>query len=368
MSGSARGILRHPSRGEPRPGSGLRPADPLRHEGRRGGFVLAFVVFMLFAITVASATGYLVVTSEFRLARYSGEGAEALTVARAGLERFVAEQLGAVDDSASYALGDGVAVVTSRKLFARDSVTDLYYIRSDATVADIAAPGAPARRVVGGYAVHRRRPLAHHAAVMIAANTIAVGNGGQARGIDANSSGDCPGGGASPITGAIATANVTEGSSSDVEGSPEFEIWTGGWSAMLDSIGLRWDILTDPEFPFEFENSYPNFASIPADSFPVIRYTGWMGTGMNGRGVLIVDGVFDPWASFTWDGIVIARHVDDVIQGRISGMLIAGLNGPNMYSTVDFRTDTDYHSCFVYAANESLSYLELLPNTIFEVN
>jgi hypothetical protein len=93
-----------------------------------------------------------------------------------------------------------------------------------------------------------------------------------------------------------------------------------------------------------------------------------VGAGWSGRGVLIVDGVFDPYSSFNWDGIVIARHVDDVIQGDIDGMLIAGIDEPNMYSTVDMRTDVNYHSCFVYAANESLSYLELLPNTIFEAN
>ena len=45
---------------------------------------------------------------------------------------------------------------------------------------------------------------------------------------------------------------------------------------MLDSIGLRWDVLTDLDFPVEFENTLPNFASIPLDSFPIIRYTGWI--------------------------------------------------------------------------------------------
>ena len=49
-------------------------------------------------------------------------------------------------------------------------------------------------------------------------------------------------------------------------------------------------------------------------------------------------------------------------------MLIGGLEGPNMYATIDFRTDLHYRSCDVYAANETLSYLELLPNTIFETN
>jgi len=333
-----------------------------------GGFVLAFVVFMLFAISVAGATGYMVVASEWELARHSGDGAEALTVARAGLERFVAEQIGVVDDTVSYALGGGVAVVTSRMMFAQDSVTDIYYIRSEATVDDILSPNTPARRVVGGYATHRRRPLAHHAAVMMGADVLEVPFFGEAHGLDYDNSATCPGGGASPITGAIAGTAVTELLPTSVMGSPESEIWPGGWAEIQDSIGLRWDVLSDPDFPVDFENTLPNFASLPADSFPLIRFTGWTFAWWSGRGVLIVDGVFDPLSTFSWDGIIIARDVDDIIQGDIDGMLIAGMDGPNLYSTVQLWTVVNYHSCFVYAANETLSYLELMPNTIHETN
>lgn len=331
-----------------------------------GGFVLAFVVFMLFAISIAGLTGYMVVASEFEMAKGNGDGLEALTVARAGLERFVAEQLGTVPDTVSYALGGGVAVVTARMLYAQDSITDVYYVKSEATVADRFSPNTPARRVVGGYATHRRRPLPHIGAVMIGANRIDVESGGEAHGQDYDTAVDCPGGGASTITGAIARLTVTEENSDDVEGSPQWQTWAGGSSAILDSIRVRWDVLSDPQFPVEFENTMPNFGTLPADSFPVIRYTGWMGTSANGRGVLIVNGVFDPYSSFSWDGIIIARHVDDIIQGDIDGLLIAGVAGPNVYSTVELRTDVNYHSCFVYAANESLSYMELMPNTIHE--
>lgn len=344
------------------------PAHPRVCVDAEGGFVLAFVVFMLFAISVAGITGYLVVNSEFELSKYSSQGAEALAVSRAGLERFVAEQIGTVPDTTTFALGNGVATVTTRRLFARDSLTDIYYVRSEGTVDDIFTPGSPARRVVGGYAVHHRRPLAHHAVVMIAANNVDVDNGGEVHGWDHNAAADCPGGNADDITGLIARISVSEGDPTDIEGTPDTEIWSGGWTEMTDSVGLRWDILSDSDFPVDHVNSLPNFASIPADSFPVIRYTGWVSASFTGRGVLIVDGVFDPGPSFSWDGIVLARDVDDVIQGYIDGILVAGFDGPNMYDNVDFRTDVNYHSCDVYRANESLSYLELLPNTVFEVN
>lgn len=334
----------------------------------RDGFVLALVVFMLFAISIAAATGYTVVSSEFGLSRHSSDGAEALTVARAGLERYVAESLGTLADTASYALGGGVAVVTPRKLFERDSLTHVYYIRAEGTVDDLLTPNTPARRVVGAYATYHRRPLPHSATVIIGTDDLETDQGGEARGFDHKSAGDCPGGGASTITGAIARVSVDEEDSGDIQGSPETRIWSGGWAEIRDSIKLRWDVLSDPDFPVEFENTLPNFASIPADSFPVVRYTGWVYAGFQGRGVLIVDGVFDPTSAFRWDGIVLAKHSDDIIQGDIDGILIAGLDEPNMYDEVELWTDVNYHSCFVYAANESLSYLELIPNTIHETD
>jgi hypothetical protein len=342
--------------------TGLTPERP------DGGFVLALVVFMLFSISVAAATGYILVASEFSLSKHSSDGAEALAVARGGLERYVAESLGTLADTASYALGGGVAIVTPRKVFEQDPMTDVYYIRSEATVDDIFTPGTPARRVVGAYATYHRRPLPASAAVIVGADVLAFQAGGEAHGQDYSTSSDCSSAPVAAITGAIARVSVTEDNAVDVQGNPESRIWSGGWSQIRDSIGIRWDVLSDPNFPVEFENSLPSFASIPADSFPVIRYTGWLTASFQGRGVLIVDGVFDPQAGFQWDGIILARDVDDYLQGEMDGILIGGLEAPNMYSIVTLDIDVNYHSCFVDAANESLNYLELIPNTVYEAN
>ena len=75
----------------------LAAGRPARGPDNRAGFVLAFVVFMLFSVSVAAATGYLVVRSEFGMAKNAMDGSEALVVARAGLERFIAEHPGALD-------------------------------------------------------------------------------------------------------------------------------------------------------------------------------------------------------------------------------------------------------------------------------
>lgn len=335
-----------------------------------GGFVLALVVFMLFAISVAGAAGYLLVASEFAMARYSSQGDEALAVARAGIERFVGEHSGAVPDTVSYAIGDGLVVVTSRKMAETDSLTHLYAIQAEATVADPLAPNAPARRIVTAQAVLHRRPIPHLAALTTSANSLLVL--GIVSGIDSDTFLQCPGGGASPITGAVARSGIL----GTALGVPAIELWPGGSSAVRDSIVARWDVLSDPDFPVDYENTLPALGSIPADSFPIVRYTGSSilnTAGRHNQGVLIWVGTLRPWFLFNWEGIVLAENLGDpflalpfLAPGSVDGLLIAGLNGDNNPSSVEVLANIVYGSCKVYAANESLAYFELLPNTMFE--
>lgn len=345
----------------------------LRPIGREeGGFVLALVVLMLFAISVAGAAAYLVVNTEFSMARYADEGTEAEIVARAGLRRFVAEQLGVVGDSVSYAIGDGVALVTTRKIAEMDSLDHVYYIRSEGTVTDPRQPDTPARRVIGAYAYHRKRPLKHLGAMVVTAdggwsdnNNL---NGAEVDGDDHNSSADCQGGGMPSIPGIIARTSTGTVNGGTLEGNPPGETWSGGYAEVYDSVALRWDILTDPSFPVDFEDVTPDFGVLPSDSFPVVRVNGYFnpGSAWSGRGVLIVNGEFDGATGFVWNGIVLAGHLDDIHESTINGMLIGGLDGTSPYSNIYWRGRLRYYSCYVYAANESLSYLELIDNTEFE--
>ncbi len=56
----------------------------------RGGFVIFFVVLMLFAISITAVTGYLIVDSEFSLSNHAKEGAEVISVAHGGMQQFLA--------------------------------------------------------------------------------------------------------------------------------------------------------------------------------------------------------------------------------------------------------------------------------------
>jgi hypothetical protein len=343
-------------------------------DASRGGFVLALVVLMLFAISVAGAAGYLVVNTEFSMARSATESAEAASVARAGLHRFVAETLGTVGDSVGYAIGNGIALVTSRKITELDSLNHLYYVRSEGTVTDPFRPGSPARRVVGAYAYHRKRPLRHLAAMVVAAERgwadDSNGVGADIDGDDHNTSADCAGGGAPSIPGIIARTSTGTVNGGQLEGNPPGVTWSGGFAEVYDSVALRWDILSDPDFPVEFDGVLPNYASIPADSFPVVRVSGYFypGSSWSGRGLLIVADSLDASISFAWDGIVLAGSLDDIHEANIRGMLIGGLDGPNPHNDVYWRGTVRYYSCNVYGANESLSYLELIDNTEFEAS
>ncbi|MDZ7778568.1 MAG: hypothetical protein U5R14_01350 [Gemmatimonadota bacterium] len=340
---------------------------PVGGREREGGFVLALVVLMLFAIAMASGAGYLVVSAESRMARHSGESEEALAIARGGLNRFVSEQLGVVADSARYAMGNGEAAVSARRVAEVDEFTHMYFVRSAATVPDPLAQGSPSRRVVGAYAYHRRRPLPLHGALVLSVADISVENPAEVSGDDAGGA-VCPGGAQPSITGAIAREGVAEDGT--LEGSPEYELWPGGYAQFMNQVALRWDILTDPSFPVDFEDVRPPFSTLPADSFPVVRLNGspMLNPSWSGRGVLIVTEEFRAVPSFSWEGIVLAGWVDDRVRGSIDGMLVGGFSGTEPYDEIEVQGTIRYHSCNVDRANASLSYLELVDDAVFEID
>ena len=82
----------------------LLPARVRRRDD--AGFALAMVVFLLFAVSIASLTGYQVVSVEARLASGKGDADVALTTANAGLHRYVAERIGEPGPD-TYLIGPG---------------------------------------------------------------------------------------------------------------------------------------------------------------------------------------------------------------------------------------------------------------------
>jgi hypothetical protein len=191
------------------------------------------------------------------------------------------------------------------------------------------------------------------------------------RGFDDADPSMCAGGGSAGTAGVATSGGVTTRSGGRVDGDPETDIYPSS-QAVHDELRLRWHLLSDPNFPVEFDGRVPDFASLPADSFPVVRYQGNLTAHWwwSGRGVLIVTGRFRAGWSFRWDGIILAGEFAGSSgnnSATINGMAIGGLDGSN--PDARWRSgQIRYHSCNVEMANRALSYLELVENTVFEVN
>jgi hypothetical protein len=52
------------------------------------------------------------------------------------------------------------------------------------------------------------------------------------------------------------------------------------------------------------------------------------------------------------------------MEGDTHGTVVTGLDGTYRYNAVSWYGNAHYHSCEVYAANESLAYLELVAGTV----
>jgi len=190
-------------------------------------------------------------------------------------------------------------------------------------------------------------------------------------GHDHATSSDCPAGGTAGVAGAIGARNPTTSYAGSLSGNPDRGRYNSV-SAVIDSTHIRWDILSDPNFPVEFDGSPPTWASLPADSFPIVRFVGDLSANWawSGRGVLIVTGRLTMQSGFTWNGIVLAGELGDVpswAYPTVRGLLIGGLDGTD--DAVQLRSGWFYYnSCYAYAADKALSYLDPVDNTVFEVD
>ncbi|HEX9886114.1 MAG TPA: hypothetical protein VGA70_06480 [Longimicrobiales bacterium] len=350
--------------------SGASQGAAMHAKGRpcqRGGFAVAFVVFLLFAVAVAGAIGYQVVRLEAELAYQSQEGGEALSVARAGLSRFAGESLGVPGDSVTYFIGNGEVLIRTRMLAVEDSVTDLYLIQSTATIENDLFPQSPASRTVSQYARLHKDPLGIHGALVTSSTIVQARSSAVLSGFDTSTSLDCSTGGIADVAGvvhmglAIQTGGTIQGSPADSDFAT--------YAAVYDSARVRWDVLQDPTFAIKHDGSPPNFAAIPSDSFPVVRATNDLNAGWSwsGRGVLIVPGAFGTGFGFQWNGVILAGSTGNIDGwlSRIDGMVISGLDGAEGLTRVR-RTEIHYNNCDVMAAMESIAYLELLDQTWWE--
>ncbi len=328
----------------------------------RSGFVLVLVVLLLFGIGVAAAASYQIVFSEALLSVHAKETQTALSIARAGLRSYVGKQIGVHQDTVTYSIEGGDAVVTAR-LVVEDDFESLYLLSSEGVYTDPTFTGSAARRTVYQYALKREVALDHFAAVTQVSGDLTVNSGVTVTGN--TSAGVCT---QSPVNiiGAVLGSGALFASGS-LNGNPN-SLVLGSMAAAMDSLGLAWDVLSDPDFPVDYEDTWPS-CSLPADSFTVTRFNGGASppAGVCGRGVLIVTGHLYPGDGFTWDGVVLAGHLEPTLNDyTINGLLVAGLDGNSNATTLNSGIVIQYDHCNAFWAGKRLSHFKPVGGTWWE--
>ncbi len=343
-------------------------------DARRGGFALALVLILLFAIGVLGTVGFQVAQVESQLSNQAREMHLAATVAEAGLKRFLGEHRGHPPDTTIYGINGGQAVVVARKLSEVVDEEDLYLVSSTGTYADPLYSDAPATRTVHQYAKLKILPINRLGALTDADTArLRIGRDGYLNGNDAASLGSCNGSGLTNLAGAVTAGQTSEWWGSHLSGNPKADTLASR-QAVLDSLRARWDILTDPTYAVDLEstgNWTTYMSGLPIDSFPVVRVTGGLAAGASevGRGVLIVTDSISLVSGFAWNGIILAgrlgRAEGDPVDFAVLGLMASGFSSERDAEV--FREGSlQYHSCYALAAGRSLAHFEPVENTWWE--
>ena len=336
----------------------------------RGGFVLALVVLLLFGIGVAGAAGYQIVFNEALLSVHAKETQTALSIARAGLRSYIGKQIGVHQDIVTYSINGGDAVVTARLVAEIDDFKTLYLLRSEGVYTDPTFTGSAARRTVYQYAVKREVAMNHVAMMTQVTGDLYTRTSSHVDGNDGASSGTCEQSSVDLTAIMMGSGSWSKESGDPIDG-PNPEVIDVGAAAALDSIGIDWDVLTDPDFPVDYEDVWPPWGScgLPWASATVTRFNGNVTapSSVCGKGVLIVTGNFLAAQGFQWNGILLAGHIaftnDD---WRIDGLVVGGLDGNGTAAQLRNDTHIDYHRCYAFAAGKRLSHFKPVGGTWWE--
>jgi len=347
-----------------------------RRSGEEDGFVLTVVVFALAALSIGATAAFLIVESETRMADGGLDGTRAFQLAQAGLQRYMAEEIGAHPDSASYTMGGGVARVRAERVLSFSDTAAIYLITSEGVVDDPRTPNLPARRTVKQLARLERWGARPTGALTMITPSAMLGSI-TADGRDTAAPGTCTAAGA-PIAGISALSGggiATMGT--DNQGSPALR--RDDLAAMQRNLGVEWAMLTDPAIPFQYEfpsGSWPNFTALGAGTFPMIRVDGnFSATQMrSGRGLLVVTGDIRFYDDFEWDGVILAGGMASFWNTifSVDGALVVGMDalggGSPDYVGMGSGAQLRYNSCNVFNSVQNLARLTAVENTWWEAD
>lgn len=371
------------------PGRTGRPRPSPRPEGgppvsSAGGFALIYALLALILLGGLAAAGLLVAATDYRLSRNHQASVSTFYTTDGARNDFLAVQ-GVPQPSATYVQGHDSVSVTSRALAHLPDGHSVYLVTADGLDRDPAEGGA-ARRT-SGVAVFFPFPMTVPGAFTAVNGLVKEGASGIIDGNDEAPPGACPFGLGEGASSAVAGVAVPPGGYEQHGGKQP--VPTGDppiddsrtTPDLLDYTGIDWEglvteskVVPDARVPGD---AWPDFASLPADEWPVIHVTADafdLTPTHSGRGALILDGDVELQGDFEWDGIILVggRLTTNGFQ-EISGTVITGLNrifpGKNPQAseigngTKAFR----YNSCDVEAALRGMGWLTEKPATWREI-
>jgi hypothetical protein len=338
-------------------------ASPPRRDDR-GGFAIAAVVFMLAAVMLLMATGYDLVRLLGDVRGSARDGMMAEQAADAVVDRFMGERIGTPPDSEVVRLTETTTVRVRARRLAR-----LAGHRSSYVLVGAAEQGGtfPAKRTVREFAL-LEPPVEATAVVALVSGALTVDRQATVSGTDAAGSTACvvPTGN---IGGAFAVGSVGTTGGNPISGSPATQT-AASRTAAVAQLGVRWDILLGADVPVQYSSAsaWPSFATMHADTFPLIRIQGdFSPTSVhNGRGALIVTGAFRPGSSFSWNGVVLAgSYVPNAASPSwtLRGLIVAGMDAAAGAVSIPAGSNLQYNRCNVMRAFAKLSHLEVMRGT-----
>ncbi len=331
------------------------------------GFALSLVVLLMFAIGAIGAAGYQIVRLEASQAIRGAETTRAHAVAEGGLQWFVGRQGGVIPRADTVQINGGTAIISTRKIATLSPSEDLYFVTSEGTFADPRHRYAPASRIVSEYAVLKNLPVQTLAPLITTSRQVRVGFGAMVDGTDHAIAGQCPGAPADSWAGILARGNTVVREGGTVMGVPP-SLALGSFKNVVEAARVPWDVLTDSQFPVDYDGSWPNFSALESASFPITRVNGDFSptSAHNGHGVLIVSGALNipPSSRWHWKGIVMVGTLGNVgPEGffTVEGMLVAGQGAAMGRLNLDAGRIV-YHSCYAAWAGFALAHLTSVTN------
>jgi hypothetical protein len=292
------------------------------------GFALPITIFIVTILTLLLTAAFVRVQADRNAADSSVSTLEALSVAHAGLRRYMSYYDSAMarpldGDSLRVNVTSGYADVVAHLVHtpADTFQPHLYLVRSRGTVIEPTRGADPqAVRTAAQYARWIQGGIRLVAALTSINRTYYTAQGGTTVEVDGND-----GCGGSPIMGFRASDEGAETSDvpGTVTGSPPMDI-DDAWDVVADTVGINWAMIENGDFIPDYTaviDGDTTFASYVLNSANL--------TDIEGTGLLIVKDKFDTKGQyFKWRGVIlIGDDLDpDADSTIIEGLVVTGLD------------------------------------------